>query len=577
MKFSLSGFKKEYIGMKNTSLSDWSKSFIIKIHITLVSLFLFFCFVTSPKILAEDRNFVTPNIVSIDKLLEDSLKVIRSRESLTGVKAEFERLRNRKGTMERYLKDVERLESSLYNKVPKEIWEELTSRRLMLINHIKADAKKMAKLESSYLDLKVREEREARARVAKEEAKVLKAPRKEAKTLKVAQTKAKPQQETNICQKSEQLVALEKKCTDKGWSVSRLLRTAFTQEAGCESRCDIPVTSPQLITKENSKGVADGCFLSGSSKPQCTEVFGEPLNFPFFQRKGDFNLKGVALKLYKEFETKSREVDERFTVGDPDFETLFLKDVIKAYGDAVKDRYQRKVEYLKKISGRVKRVISDSINFSGGGLGTTSRACLLIKEAFSRFGIEWSVGCSSGSNVVNNFIEVGNENAFFNINQASLDPYVFNCETGFMSIGINDGTRGECKCPNDGYLLKTDSPYFKDRNILSEEESKKDLFCIPKDSNDFGSANKETPLSQENLCKMFGGTVMEEGDGKICRGVDKSGTFCILNSTKVFPCRGLFKAVRGCNLKHNRPALNSASCDNNTCPSGQKAVGGECK
>ena len=62
-----------------------------------------------------------------------------------------------------------------------------------------------------------------------------------------------------------------------------------------------------------------------------------------------------------------------------------------------------------------------------------------------------------------------------------------------------------------------------------------------------------------------GATVVEgveamEGDAYGCRGVDKSGTFCLLGSLEVFPCRGLFTRARDCNIKYNRPLLNPFLC-----------------
>ena len=48
--------------------------------------------------------------------------------------------------------------------------------------------------------------------------------------------------------------------------------------------------------------------------------------------------------------------------------------------------------------------------------------------------------------------------------------------------------------------------------------------------------------------------------GVACRGVDKSGTFCLLGSLEVFPCRGLFTRARDCNIKYNRPLLNPFLC-----------------
>ena len=78
--------------------------------------------------------------------------------------------------------------------------------------------------------------------------------------------------------------------------------------------------------------------------------------------------------------------------------------------------------------------------------------------------------------------------------------------------------------------------------------------CTP-ESDDFGE------LSDELLCGAFGGTVrMATGGGKVCSGMDANDTFCIMNSDEGFPCRGLFKHLRICNLTHNRPALNPFFC-----------------
>ena len=57
-----------------------------------------------------------------------------------------------------------------------------------------------------------------------------------------------------------------------------------------------------------------------------------------------------------------------------------------------------------------------------------------------------------------------------------------------------------------------------------------------------------------------GETMMLGGDAYGCRGVDKSGTFCLLGSLEVFPCRGLFTRARDCNIKYNRPLLNPFLC-----------------
>ena len=59
---------------------------------------------------------------------------------------------------------------------------------------------------------------------------------------------------------------------------------------------------------------------------------------------------------------------------------------------------------------------------------------------------------------------------------------------------------------------------------------------------------------------LVGESARMEGEAYGCRGVDKSGTFCLLGSLEVFPCRGLFTRARDCNIKYNRPLLNPFLC-----------------
>ena len=83
--------------------------------------------------------------------------------------------------------------------------------------------------------------------------------------------------------------------------------------------------------------------------------------------------------------------------------------------------------------------------------------------------------------------------------------------------------------------------------------------------------------ADRDLCRAFGGTVQMEGDGEVCLNLDEAGTFCILDSAApyAFPCQGLFKHLRTCNLlERPRPALNPFVC-NTVCVSGT-AQGGSC-
>ena len=60
-----------------------------------------------------------------------------------------------------------------------------------------------------------------------------------------------------------------------------------------------------------------------------------------------------------------------------------------------------------------------------------------------------------------------------------------------------------------------------------------------------------------------------------CLNLDQSGTVCVLGSADFFPCRGLLKHLRRCNLKYNRPALNPFICGAR-CQPGERARGKGC-
>ena len=76
-------------------------------------------------------------------------------------------------------------------------------------------------------------------------------------------------------------------------------------------------------------------------------------------------------------------------------------------------------------------------------------------------------------------------------------------------------------------------------------------------------------------CTDLGGHLQEVSGEQICSGIDESGTFCIVGSRDVFPCRGLFKHIGRCNGKYNRPAENPFICGP-ACLSRTFACGSEC-
>ena len=104
--------------------------------------------------------------------------------------------------------------------------------------------------------------------------------------------------------------------------------------------------------------------------------------------------------------------------------------------------------------------------------------------------------------------------------------------------------------------------------------------CIPaeEDSPNFDG------IAEEFLCGAFGGTVQiatgGEAGRRVCSGMDDNDTFCILDAAaadgvRAFPCRGLFKHLRSCNLEFDRPALNPFFCGAK-CGEEMEAVGKDC-
>ena len=133
--------------------------------------------------------------------------------------------------------------------------------------------------------------------------------------------------------------------------------------------------------------------------------------------------------------------------------------------------------------------------------------------------------------------------------------YVYDCdplgENGLIPSTANTIFATECGCDSG-------------RSMFGE-------VCI-REKGDLG-------LPDEVLCGAFGGTVQIATGGEVCSGMDANDTFCIMDAEEVggvraFPCRGLFKHLRSCNMQFNRKALNPFFCGEKC--GDMKAVGGEC-
>ena len=149
--------------------------------------------------------------------------------------------------------------------------------------------------------------------------------------------------------------------------------------------------------------------------------------------------------------------------------------------------------------------------------------------------------------------------------------FAFNCGATMVPESVNLTGATSCECAledEDGNCVCGGG------RTLSEDKSCK---CPsgPSDMpvHDLGEACVPTAAADENfdtveggeeeLCARFGGMALDEGNGRVCGGLDEAGTFCILDSTgsdPAFPCRGLFKHLRRCNGLYERPALNPFIC-----------------
>ena len=89
-------------------------------------------------------------------------------------------------------------------------------------------------------------------------------------------------------------------------------------------------------------------------------------------------------------------------------------------------------------------------------------------------------------------------------------------------------------------------------------------------------ATTDEEFRSADLCRRLGGNVRFEGAESVCNQVDRHGTFCIIGSADIFPCRGLLKQVILCNAEFNRQALNPFLCGIRCAPN-EKARGANCE
>ena len=338
-------------------------------------------------------------------------------------------------------------------------------------------------------------------------------------------------------------------CQNAGW--------IFSADDGGSS-CGVPLTL-------SGGAVFNRCHLSGSDSPQCSAVFGSTVNyFPSPTLSAD----GATL---------------RFVYNcDPDGSKELIPATINTIGAT---------ECACLITGAPAE--------NGGAC-----ACPPGQGVRSDTGI--CGGCPAGEEVIGGFCLPG-----VIMNQCVAAGWSFSADGGSCGVLLTvAGGAAADKC----YLSGDDSPqceavfgstvnYFPSPTLSADGTTLRFVYnCDPDDENGLIPATANTilatacgcfgdtaargggcvplsgdfgSLSDEVLCGAFGGTKRPAAGGEeVCSGMDANDTFCIMDSAAGFPCRGLFKHLRSCNLTHNRKALNPFFCGENC--GAQKAVGSKC-
>ena len=307
-------------------------------------------------------------------------------------------------------------------------------------------------------------------------------------------------------------------CQNAGW--------IFSADDG--GSCGVPLTL-------SGGAVSNKCNLSGSDSPQCSAVFGSTVNyFPSPTLSAD----GATL---------------RFVYNcDPDSEN----GLIPARANTIMATECACAAAGEEIIGGfcVASAVVDKCESAGWGLSAAEGSCgILVTLAGGSAADECYFSGSTSPQCEEVF---GGTVNYFPSPTLAADGatlrFVYNCdpdgESGLIPATANTIAATECGC-------ESGASFFSD-------------VCI-REEGDLG-------LADELLCGAFGGTVRTATGGReVCSGMDANDTFCIMDSAVGFPCRGLFKHLRSCNLEFNRKALNPFFCGEKC--GVQKAVGSECR
>ena len=327
-------------------------------------------------------------------------------------------------------------------------------------------------------------------------------------------------------------------CEGAGWSLT-------SDSKGWQ--CAIPVMRGTLST-----GSSEGCYLSGVATvalPQCSEVFGGSFAFPE-------KPTGTAPRYVFDCGTKMTPEGANL-----DGATICECAATNAQGQCICGG--GRVERPNPEGGTHCICIRNTAEVGGvcvnregpiGGVSEGIAAQVTLCEAFGGEVLrdEGALDDVVLSGLAQQFVDV--------INHQTANSGFKDADGDGLIAGMRAWVGGS-------------SSYY--RHIAPREASiEEDNFWATVYFNVFYGPSSPVSLTDANKC-----AVMEDLEDSVacffahvpqmpvegikpyaCRGVDKSGTFCLLGSLEVFPCRGLFTRARDCNIKYNRPLLNPFLC-----------------
>ena len=310
-------------------------------------------------------------------------------------------------------------------------------------------------------------------------------------------------------------------CEGAGWSLT-------SDSKGWQ--CAIPVMRGTL-----SAGSSEGCYLSGVATvalPQCSEVFGGSYAFPA-------KPTGTAPRYVFDCGTKMTPEGANL-----DGATICECAATNAQGQCICGGGRMENADGECVCGGDTAEVGGVCVNREGPIGGVSEGIAAQVTLCTAFGGETLGGEIVIPKAAQDVINLANNRAQTAASQNGRDAY------SDTALAVRDWTLG-----------KADYTVHFDPNLITEYSSvQRDLIVGGFGTPGFNCAGTGDDGLDDLICSIETLPRGEVSLPTVCRGVDKSGTFCLLGSLEVFPCRGLFTRARDCNIKYNRPLLNPFLC-----------------